>query len=205
MDRTLRLYGFINKIYREKPLFSPHDRPPHTHSWDSSPFTEAQLTQPSPFDHRTHPLYGRTALYVSMALLTKFIGKNHSFHHITAPRHILGTPPLSLRHDHRTHTLYGRTGLYVSMALLTKFLGKKHSFHHITNPHTHFLDSSPFTEAQVIQPSPFDHRTHPLYGRTGLYVSMALLTKFLGKNHSFHRITAPTHIIGTPPLSLRHK
>ena len=26
-------------------------------------------------------------------------------------------------------------------------------------------------------------------------------TKFL---HSFHRITAPTHILGTPPLSLRH-
>ena len=129
---------------------------PHTHFLDFSPFTEAQVTQPSPFDHRTHPLYGRTGLYVSMALLTKFLGKNHSFHRITAPTHIRGTPLLSLRHN-------------------------------------------------VTQPSPFDHRIHPLYGRTGLYVSMALLTKFIGKNHSFHRITAPTHILGTPPLSLRHK
>ena len=148
---TLRLYGFINNISREKPFFSPHHRP-HTHSLDSSPFTEAQVTQPSPFDHRTHTLYGRTGLYVSMALLTKFLGKNHSFH----------------------------------------------------RPHTHYWDSSPFTEAEVTQLSPFDHRTHTLYGRTGLYVSMALLTKFIGKNHSFHHITTPTHILGTPILSLRH-
>ena len=96
--RTQHLYGFINKSSREKPLFSPHHRP-HTHSWDSFPFTEAQLTQPSLFDHRTHALYGRTGFDVSMALLTKFLGKKHSFHRITAPTHILGTPPLSLRHN----------------------------------------------------------------------------------------------------------
>ena len=148
----------------------------------------------------------------STSLLTKFLGKNHSFHHITAPTHILGdsspfteaqlTQPSPF--DHRTHRLYGRTRLYVSMALLTKFLGKNLSFHRITAPHTHSWDFSPFTEAQVTQPSPFDQRTHPLYGRTGLYVSMALLTKFIGKNYSFHRITAPTHILGTPILSLRH-
>ena len=34
---------------------------------------------------------------------------------------------------------------------------------------------------------------------------MALLTKFLKKKHSFHRITAPTHILGTRLLLLRQK
>ena len=83
-------------------LISPDQAPthlPHTHSWDSSPFTEAQRTQPSPFDHRTHTLYGRTGLYVFMALLTKFLGNYHSFHRITTPTHIFGTPLLLLRHN----------------------------------------------------------------------------------------------------------
>ena len=90
--------GLINKNSRKLPLFSLHHRP-HTHSWDFSPFTEAQRAQPSPFDHRTHTLYGRTGLYIFMALLTKFLGNYHSFHRITAPTHILGTLPLSLRHN----------------------------------------------------------------------------------------------------------
>ena len=53
-DKTLRLYG-LN--YRKFPLFLPAQAPchhPHTQSWDTSPFTEAQRTQPSPLDHRTH-------------------------------------------------------------------------------------------------------------------------------------------------------
>ena len=64
-------------------LTSPDQAPthcPHTHSRDSYSFTEAQWTQPSPFDHRTHPLYGRTRLYVFMALWTKFLRNYHSFH-----------------------------------------------------------------------------------------------------------------------------
>ena len=77
-DRTLRLYGFINKISSEKPPFSPHHLP-HTFCWDSSLFTEAQLNLPSPFDNRTHPQIGRTGFYVSMALLTKFLGKTTLF------------------------------------------------------------------------------------------------------------------------------
>ena len=58
-DRTLRLYGFINEFSRKLPLFLPTPLPPHT-------FSGLNL-----FDHRTHPLYGQTGLYVFMALLTK--------------------------------------------------------------------------------------------------------------------------------------
>ena len=32
----------------------------------------------------------------------------------------------------------------------------------------------------------------------------AYLTRFLGNSHYFHSITAPTHIIGMPPFSLKH-
>ena len=109
-DRTLRLYGFINEISRKLPLFSPHHRS-HTHSWHCSPFTEVQQTHPIPFDDRIHPQYGRTRIYVFMALLTKFLGKKHSFHRITTPTHILGTPPLSLRHNepNPVHSTTGHT------------------------------------------------------------------------------------------------
>ena len=146
-----------------------------------------------------------------MALLTKFLGKNHSFHRITSPTHILGTPSLLLRQNQPNpvcsttgHTPYMDGQDSTSLWFINKISREKPLFspHHL--PHTHSWDSFPFTEAQLTQPSLFDHRTHTLYGRTGLYVSMALLKKFLGKNHSFHRITAPTHILGTPPLSLRH-
>ena len=44
----------INEISRKFQLFSPHYHP-HTHSWDASPFTEAQRTQPGPLHNRTHP------------------------------------------------------------------------------------------------------------------------------------------------------
>ena len=145
--------ALLTKFLGKTTLFTT--TPPHTHSWDSSPFTEAQRTQPSQFNHRTHPQYGRTRIYVFMALLMTFLGKKPLF----SPHH---------------------------------------------RPHTHSWDSSHFTEAQKTQPSQFDHRIHPQYGRTRIYVFMALLTKFLGKKHSFHRITAPTHILGTPPLSLRY-
>ena len=61
-------------------------------------------------------------------------------------------------------------------------------------PHTHSRDTSTFTGSQLTQLSLFDHRTHHLYGRTGLYVFMALLTIFLGNYHSFHRLHRPhTH------------
>ena len=59
--------GLTNKISQKLPLFSPHHRP-HTLSRDSSPFTEAQRTQPSPFDHRTHTLNG-----LKLAQLSNFL------------------------------------------------------------------------------------------------------------------------------------
>ena len=74
--------------------------------------------------------------------------------------------------------------------------------HH--RPHTLSRDVSPFTEVQRTQPSPFDRRTHLLYRRTIIYGLRAYLTKFLGNSHYFHRITAPTHFLGTPLLSLRY-
>ena len=138
-------------------LISPDQAPTHhpqTHFRDSSPFTKAHLTQPSPFDHRTHPLYGRTGLYVSMALLTKFLGKNHTFNRITAPTHILGTPLLSLRYN-KLNTVRSTTGqtpymdgqdlrLYGFIDRISR--GKPlFSTHH--RPHTHSWDSFPFTEA----------------------------------------------------------
>ena len=162
-----------------------------------------------------------------MALLTKFLGNYHSFHCITAPTHILGTPPLLLRYngpnpvssttgytpnmdgqgtqpslfDHRTHPLYGRTGLYVSMSLLTKFLGNYHSFHCITAP-THIFGTPPLS-LRHNEPNPVRSTT----GHTPIWTDKDIrhfMHNFSGEKHSFHRITTPTHILGTPPLSLRH-
>ena len=45
-DSTALWLSLINEISRKFPLFSPHHCP-HTHSWDASPFTEVQRTQPA--------------------------------------------------------------------------------------------------------------------------------------------------------------
>ena len=79
-----------------------------------------------------------------MALLTK---KKHSFHCITAPIHILGTPPLLLRHNEHnpvrsTQDTDGQGVTYLAMALLTKFLKKEQSFQCITAP-THIIGTLP--------------------------------------------------------------
>ena len=50
---TLRLSGLIKEFLGYYSSFHRTLRP-HTHSRDSSTFTEAQRTQPSQFDHRTH-------------------------------------------------------------------------------------------------------------------------------------------------------
>ena len=48
-------------------------------------------------------------------------------------------------------------------------------------------------------------RTHLLYGWPGLYIFMALLTEISRKLSLFSQdSTAPTHILGTPRLLLRH-
>ena len=52
MDRTLRLYGLIKNFSEITTLFTGLHRP-HTHSQDFSTSSEAQRTQPSPFDHRS--------------------------------------------------------------------------------------------------------------------------------------------------------
>ena len=82
--------------------------------------------------------------------------------------------------NHMTHTLYGRTRLYGSMALIYVFSRKFPLFSPHHRPHTHSLNAFSFTEARY-QPSLFNHMTHPLYGRTRLYGSMALIYEFSRK------------------------
>ena len=157
----------INEISRKKTLFSPYHCP-HTHYWDSSSFTKVQRTQPSPFNHRIHPQYGQTRMYFFMALLTKSIGKKHSFHRITSPTHILGTPPLSLRHNELNPVCQDTPPIWTNKVLCLYGFLKKTLFSPYHLPHTHYWGSSPFIEAQPTQPSLFDHRTHTRYGRTRL-------------------------------------
>ena len=71
-------------------------------------------------------------------------------------------------------------------------------------PHTQTQDASPFTKVQQTQPSPLDHSTHPLYGRTRLYGFMAFNNEISQKFLLFLQHRCPTHIFGMPPLSLRY-
>ena len=159
-------------------LTSPHKASthrPHTHFRDSSPFTEAQRTQPSPFDHRTPPLYGRTRLYGFMGLNNDISQKfplfsPHHRHHThsrdASPfTEVQRTQPSPL--DHMTHPLYGRTRLYCSMGLNNDSSRKFPLFSPHHRPRTHSRDASPFTEVQRTQRSPLDHRTHPFMDGSG--------------------------------------
>ena len=94
----------------------PHQRP-HTHSRDTSPFTEAQRTQLGPLDHRTI----WTRLCGFMILINEISQKFPLISPAQAPHHrphtqsqdtspftrAKQTQPSLL--DHRTHTLYGKT------------------------------------------------------------------------------------------------
>ena len=149
---------------------------PHTHSRDSSPFIKAQLTLPSPLDHRTHPLYGQRGLYVSMALLTKFLGKNHSFHRITSPTHILGTPLLSLRHN-KLNPVRSTTGYTPNKDGQDSTANKISREKPLFSPHhrpTHILGTPPLSlRHNKLNPVRSTTGHTPNKGRTGFYISMA--------------------------------
>ena len=151
MGKTPSLYGFISEISRILPLFSPDSTAPthilgtpplfseittlftglhrpHTHSGDSSTFTEAQRTQPSPFDRRTQ---GHTPNMDGQD--SKFYGFISEISRIlplfspdsTFPTHILGTPPLLLRHNepNPVRSTTGHTPLNgLNLAQLSNFL-----------------------------------------------------------------------------------
>ena len=146
-----------------------------------------------------------------MALLKKFLGNYHSFHRTPPPPHrFLGLlhfywgttkPTQSVRpQDTRTHLQYpiwtAKTQIF--MALLKKFLGNYHSFHRTPPPPHTFLGLLHFywdTTKPTQSVRPQDTRTHLQYpiwtAKTQVFV--ALLKKFIGIYHSFHRTPPPPH------------
>ena len=105
----------------------------------------SKTMQPSPFDQRTHPLYGRTRLY----------GLNlRDFSEITI------SPP--------SHIFYGCLHFHLGTTIPSQSVGSQDT------PYTPYI-----------------------YGQD----TMALSYR---NYHYFHCITAPTHILGMPPLSLRN-
>ena len=127
MDKNLQLKGLINEISRKLPLFSPHHRP-HTHSWNSSPFTEAQRTQPNPFDHRTYPVNGLKLAQLSNFLTHLLLDKCFFDHPnlFPFPHHSYGNHTPSKGQEATPIPLYSCSIQYLHMIAFLHVWGKRY-------------------------------------------------------------------------------
>ena len=125
-----------------------------------------------------------------MALLTIFIRNYHSFHRLPPPHTFSGLLHFYLGTKNPTQSVRPQDAppIWTDKALsLYGFINKISLFTDSTAP-THILETPPLLLRHNTQPSLFDHRAHLLYGWTGLYVFMALLTIFHGNYHCFHQL-----------------